>query len=494
LTLSDLLSERAKSHPRKLCIKFEHTKLSYEEVDHQVSLCAGGLNSQGLKRGERVAILMSNCPGYIIAYFSILRAGSIAVPINTFLTATEISYILKDAGCRILIYSNEYSSHVRDIKKGIPDILELTFQEIPGKQSDLPSGDDEETAVFLYTSGTTGFPKAAMLTHRNLLANVEACKKAMIVNSRDRIILFLPLFHSFCFTACVLLPIFAGASIILLRSVKPFSKIINSVIKDRVTFFVAIPAVYNILARKKIPFYVKPLFRLLIRIRACISGAASLPELTLRSFERQFNIPLIEGYGLTEASPVVAVNPRDGVRKAASVGLPLPGIEVAVFDENGRRLSVGDIGELAVKGPNVMRGYYNRQNETDEVMRDGWLLTGDMARIDGDGYIFIVDRKKDLIISDGMNIYPREIEEFIMQQGSVEECAMVGIPDGKGSETAVMFVKKKEDTILDEHELRNFMAGHLARFKMPRKIRFVQEFPKTATGKIKKAELRNYIL
>jgi long-chain acyl-CoA synthetase len=265
------------------------------------------------------------------------------------------------------------------------------------------------------------------------------------------------------------------------------------VIKDRVTFFVAIPAVYNILARKKIPFYVKPLFRLLVRIRACISGAASLPELTLRSFERQFNIPLIEGYGLTEASPVVAVNPRDGVRKAASVGLPLPGIKVAVFAENGRRLSVGDIGELAVKGPNVMRGYYNRQDETDEVMRDGWLLTGDMARIDGDGYIFIVDRKKDLIISDGMNIYPREIEEFIMQQGSVEECAMVGIPDGKGSETAVMFVKKKEDTILDEHELRNFMAGHLARFKMPRKIRFVQEFPKTATRKIKKAELTNYI-
>jgi len=214
------------------------------------------------------------------------------------------------------------------------------------------------------------------------------------------------------------------------------------------------------------------------------------PPETLFAFERRFNVPLLEGYGLTEASPVVSVNPLYGIRKPNSVGLPLPGIDVAVVGEDGRFLGKGEIGELILRGPNVMKGYFRRDEETASVLKDGWLYTGDMARIDEDGYIYIVDRKKDLIIIDGMNVYPREVEDIVVKHPAVEECAMVGIPDGRGSETPILFIKKKENTLLTEEEIREHMRGKVASFKTPRRIIFVEEFPKTATGKIKKTDLK----
>jgi long-chain acyl-CoA synthetase len=488
------LSERAKKNAKRICFKFEDRKLSYSEVDNLVSVCAGGLKALGLKTQERVAILMENRPEYIISYFAIIRAGGVAVPINTFLTPDEISYILNDSACRILIYGDSFISHIKKIKNSTPDLKAIAFGEIPQQESEPCVVNDNETAVLLYTSGTTGFPKGAMLTHVNLISNAEASMKAMNVSYKDRILLFLPLFHSFSFTVCVILPIFAGATTILLASVKPFSKVINSIFRDRITCFVAIPTVYNILSRKKMPFFVKYLLRFLINIRICVSGAAALPADTIYTFEKRFKLPLIEGYGLTEASPVVAVNPLKRIRKPASVGLPVPGVEVAVVGEEGGRIPAGEIGELIVKGPNVMKGYFNNEEETKAVLKDGWLYTGDMARIDKDGYIYIVDRKKDLIIVGGMNIYPREVEDFIMKHPSVEECAMVGIPDGKGSEISVLFVKKKDDAVINDIDARDYLKGHVASFKIPKKIKFIDDFPKTATGKIKKTELRKWEL
>ena len=242
------------------------------------------------------------------------------------------------------------------------------------------------------------------------------------------------------------------------------------------------------------PFFVKYLLRFLINIRICVSGAAALPADTIYAFEKRFKLPLIEGYGLTEASPVVAVNPLKRIGKPASVGLPVPGVEVAVAGEEGGRIPAGEIGELIVKGPNVMKGYFNKEEDTRSVLKDGWLYTGDMARIDEDGYIYIVDRKKDLIIVGGMNIYPREVEDFIMKHPSVEECAMVGLPDGKGSEISVLFVKKKDNAVINDIEARDYLKGHIASFKIPKKIKFIDDFPKTATGKIKKTELRKWEL
>ena len=494
MTLSALLSQRASEFPRKLCIKFEDKKFTYSDIDTMVTDAARGLGKMGLQHGERVAILMSNCPEYIISYFAILRAGGTAVPVNTFLTPSEVAYILRDSACRIFIYNNPFLSHAEKIRKDIPELDTITFEEIPDA-TELPEASrEDDIAAFIYTSGTTGFPKGAMLTHGNLIANVTSCKEVMQLSQRDRILLFLPLFHSFSFTVCVLLPIYSGATIVLLQSVKPFSKIIKSVLQDRITFFVAVPTVYNILSRKKISPLMRHLIRFLISVRACVSGAAALPESTLSTFQKKFNVPLIEGYGLTEASPVVAVNPLKGVRKPSSVGLPIPGVTVQVVGENGESLATGEAGELIARGPNIMQGYYGKPEETEAVLKDGWLYTGDMATIDADGYISIVDRKKDLIIVDGMNIYPREVEDVIMRNHSVEECSMVGIPDGRGSELTVLFVKRKETASVDEKELRALMKGSLARFKIPRRIMFIEEFPKTATGKIKKTELRKWKL
>jgi long-chain acyl-CoA synthetase len=490
MTLSTLLSERARSTPDKICITFEKQKFTYSTIDDLVSGIAGGLSEYGVRDRDRIAILMDNCPEYIFSYFAILRAGGIAVPINTFLTPDEISYILNDCNCKFLIYNNAFSSRTEKIIEINPSLKAVDFGEIPTRPVNPYTGDSDEIAVLLYTSGTTGFPKGAMLTHRNLLSNAEASMKAMNVSDNDRILLFLPLFHSFSFTVCVILPIYAGARIILLKSVKPFSKVIKSIFRDRITLFVAVPTVYNILSKKKMSLIARGLFKLLINVRACISGAAALPENTIHAFEERFHIPLIEGYGLTEASPVVAVNPLKGLRKPSSVGPPVPGVEAAVAGEDGRKLPAGQTGELIVKGPSVMKGYFNRPEETEAVLKNGWLYTGDMARIDEDGYIYIIDRKKDLIIVDGMNVYPREVEDFVLKNPLVEECAMVGIPDGKGSETPVLYIKRKEDEVITEEEIRNYLKGRIAQFKTPRKIIFIDEFPKTATGKIKKTELR----
>ncbi|HDH06110.1 MAG TPA: long-chain fatty acid--CoA ligase [Nitrospirae bacterium] len=494
MTLGALLSERAKNNPERICIKFEDRKLSYSGIDNRVTLSAGGLKALGLKPEERVAILMENCPEYIISYFAILRAGGIAVPVNTFLTPREISYILNDSGSEILLYSEMYSPHIEKIKSNVHRLRAFVFDQVPQQEAEPYAGSDEDIAVLLYTSGTTGFPKGVMLSHKNLISNAGASVKTLLVSQRDRFLLFLPLFHSFTFTACVLVPIYAGASIILLKSVKPFSLVIKSIIKERITLFGGIPTVYNILCKKKVPFFIRHLLRFLINVRACISGAAALPEDTIYEFEKRFKVPLIEGYGLTEASPIVAVNPLDGVRKPASVGPPLPGIEVAVIGEDGKKKPAGEIGELIVKGPNVMKGYFNKEEETKAVLKNGWLYTGDMAKIDEDGYIYIVDRKKDVIIIDGMNIYPGEIENFVMKHPSIEECAMVGIPDGRGSEISILFIKKKDNTVVDEREVNNYLKGQIARFKIPKRILFIEEFPKTATGKIKKTELRKWKL
>jgi long-chain acyl-CoA synthetase len=490
LTLSLLLSEQAKKYPKKTCIKYENRKISYSEINERVNVGAGGFVSAGLRPRERAAILMDNCPEYIVSYFSILRAGGIAVPLNTFLTANEIIYILKDSGCNFLVYSDTFSSHVEQITQNIPEVKAVTFCELPESHGSFEAGEDIDTAVLLYTSGTTGFPKGVMLSNRNLLTNAEACMKVMRLSAADRILLFLPLFHAFSFTVCVILPILSGATIVLLKSVKPFSKIIKSVIWDRITFFVAVPTIYNILSKKKVNVLLRFIFRFLLSVRACISGASALPERTIYEFEKKFRLPLIEGYGLTEASPVVAVNPLYGKRKPASVGPPIPGVKAALVDDEGQRMSVGERGELIVRGNNVMKGYYHKQEETEDVLRDGWLYTGDVARIDEEGYIYIIDRKKDLIIAAGMNIYPREVEEVVIQDPEVEECAMVGIPDGRGSEITALCVKKKEHALIDDDRIRKRLKGRVASYKIPKRIVFLEEFPKTATGKIKKNELR----
>ncbi len=496
LTLGGQLELTAEKYPSRTALSFEGRKISYRELNALSAAFAGSLAALGVREGGAVAILLNNSPEFAVAYFGIVKAGAAAVPLNTFLTVPEIQYILSDCGARILVTSPDFGERT-DALTGI-EIISTggAFEEMASGRNKphlcnnpSPSGSGagaEGIAAILYTSGTTGKPKGVMLTHENLLSNARSCVEMFKVTRKDRFLLFLPMFHAFSFMVCLLLPVTIGASVIILRSVKPFSNVIKAVVFGRASFFIAIPPVYNLLSMKRFP-------RLILRLlplRICVSGAAPLSRDTLARWEKNYPIPLLEGYGLTEAAPVVSCNPLDGARKPGSVGLPLPGVETRILSEDGAELPRGQVGEIIVRGPNVMKGYLNAPEATAETLKDRWLHTGDLGYVDEDGYIFIVDRKKDLIISHGMNIYPREIEEALYMHPAVRQAAVIGVADEGRGEVPKAFVSLHEGYDLTEKELKTFLKERIASYKLPRHVVFMEGLPSNATGKILKKELR----
>ncbi|HEX9020164.1 MAG TPA: long-chain fatty acid--CoA ligase [Nitrospirota bacterium] len=491
--LDSVLERRAGMSPRAPFVKFEGTKLTYAEMNRLATLFAAELTSRGMKPGSRVALLCHNCPHYIAAYFGIIRGGGVVLPLNNLLTAGEIDFILNDAEAAICLYDADCAGTAQKLSRAAGRSF-YTLSEL----AHAGAGTDafvshahtvDDISTILYTSGTTGRPKGALLTHRNILANALAATEVIRVTPRDRFVVFLPLFHSFTYTVCVIIPLVTGAMISLLPSVRPVSRVVKSLIVDRITLFVAIPTVYKILAERNMPFFVK----LLLNLRLCVSGAAPLPVKVIHEFERAFKVPLLEGYGLTEASPVVSFNPLEkDRRKPGTVGLPLPGIKVKVVDDSGEELPPGIAGELLVKGPNVMQGYLNKPEDTAKALREGWLYTGDVATIDQSGHIRIIDRKKDLIIVDGLNVYPFEVEEALYRHEAVKECSMIGVSHEheEGKELAIMYVVLKDGAQVTPKALRDFLSAHVAHYKIPRRFLFVEDLPRTATGKIMKKELR----
>jgi len=490
--LDQLLAERARNLTRKTFVKFEGKKYSFGEMDRLASVFAAFLLSQGMRRGERVALLSCNRHEYIASYFGIIRAGGCVLPVNNLLTHEEVDFILQDAGISLVFYDAECSGTVsrlreRDGRKffSLVETAAWSSRGLP----DVPRSRLDDVSTILYTSGTTGRPKGALLTHRNIISNALAATEAIRITAKDRFVVFLPLFHSFTFTVCVVLPLLLGAMLSLLPGVRPFTRVVKSLILDRITLFVAIPTVYKILAEKDMPFLVK----LLLNLRLCVSGAAPLPVKVIREFESAFKVPLLEGYGLTEASPVVSINPAEkGRNRPGTVGLPLPGIDVKVVDDAGSPVPAGSPGELIVRGPNVMQGYLNRPEDTANAVRDGWLFTGDIASIDEDGFIRIIDRKKDLIIVDGLNVYPYEVEEVLYRHPAVKDCSMIGVPHEheEGKELGIMYVVLREGAAATVKDLREYLAEHVAHYKIPRRFLFTEDLPRTATGKIMKKELR----
>ncbi len=495
LPLDQALSERAHRLPRKAFVKFEGKKYSFSDMDLLANRFASDLMRRGLRPGDRIAILCHNCANYIAAYFGIIRAGGIVLPLNSLLTHEEIDFILNDAGVSICLYDAGCSGTLANVKKR-DSCTFLTLREIatahhPSEQVTPHRHTADDVSTILYTSGTTGRPKGALLTHRNIMANALAATSVIRVTRKDRFVVFLPLFHSFTFTVCVIIPIVTGAMISLLPSVRPFSRVVKSLILDRITLFVAIPTVYKILAEKKMPFIMK----LLLNLRLCVSGAAPLPLKVIHEFEKTFKVPLLEGYGLTEASPVVSINPLDREkRKPGTVGLPLPDVEVMVVDDAGKPLPPGTPGELIVRGPNVMRGYLNKPEDTAKTIKNGWLYTGDVASLDDSGHIKIIDRKKDMIIVDGLNVYPYEIEEVLYRHDAIKDCSMIGVPHehDEAKELGIMYVVLKEESRVTAKALREYLAEHIAHYKIPRRFIFTDDLPRTATGKIMKKELRNW--
>jgi long-chain acyl-CoA synthetase len=512
MTLGKMLEESARRAPNKAAIKYgQHTFLwfgkpvvTFQQLDASANKVARGLQALGIEKGDRVGIFGENCPEYIMGYFGIAKAGGIAVPINSFLTGSEVQYIANDCQVKVLFLSKKFLKTITPVLPQMASVTHLVVLDDPDEREHTPfarlldqnSSDPvnvdvkaEDLAVFIYTSGTTGHPKGAMLTHHNLVSNADCSIEALKIVEQDKILLFLPMFHSFTFTVCVLVPIRLGAQILMIGSVRALDEIKKAILFDRVTIFIGVPAVYNVLASKPESTATK-ITKYISAIKFFVSGSAPLPTPVIGKIEERFGSPLIEGYGLSEASPVVSANPREGVRKPGSVGLPIPNVQVKIVDEDLSELPVGEVGELAVKGPNVMRGYYNLPDATAEALVDGWLLTGDIAKIDEDGFIFIVDRKKDMLLVRGINVYPREIEEVLYQHPNVAECAVIGMPDESKGEVPKAFIVVKEGETLTEREVRDYCKEHLAAYKLPKFYEFRPSLPKNATQKIMKRELR----
>jgi long-chain acyl-CoA synthetase len=478
-------------HPSKTALFWGEREFTYSDLQSLTHKASAHLRSKlGVRPGDRVGLWLRNCPEFIPALGGILHAGAIAAPINNFLKPDEVSFILNDAGADVLITDHELGAAYPALSAMRPGLKLFKVEELnslaaqPGAEKDPGPGStltEDSLAVLIYTSGTTGKPKGAMLTHGNLLANLDSCRIVLETVEADRFAVLLPMFHSYMLTVGILLPLVVGGSIVLIKSLHPVRNAIQEILHRQASILPAIPQFYRSMVHGGLEHF---------PARLCISGAAPLPAQILREFEAKFGIPLIEGYGLSEASPVVTKNPLHAARKPGSIGLPIPHVTVSIQDEAGNELGHDQVGELCVRGANVMKGYWNQPEETAKVMRDGWLLTGDIGYRDSDGYYYITDRKKDMLLVNGINVYPREIEEVLYHFPGVKEAAVIGIPDARRGEQPIAFVSANEGASLQETPIQLFVKEKLADYKVPKKVVVLPALPRNATGKILKTALR----
>lgn len=481
------------AHPDKVAVYWGHEDTwPYNALARFSRMCSQNiLASASHSKGDRVAVWFKNRPEFIGCLYGIFNCDGVAVPINAFLKADEVAYILRDCGVKILFTDSSMEPMLSELRKQLPHLICLDVDDlkVPDPKTDTETpvcgGGLKDLAVIIYTSGTTGHPKGAMLSHGNLLHNIESCRKVLEANPEDRFALLLPMFHSFMLCVCIFLPMTIGSSIVLIRSLHPPKNIVQEIVQHKATLLPAIPQLFRALAAQP------PGFKLPLRL--CVSGAAPLPGEILKEFTEKMEMPLLEGYGLSEASPVVSLNPIKGPWKAGSIGKAIPDVEVCFQDEEGRVLPTGEIGELCVRGGNVMIGYWNRPEETSNTIKNNWLLTGDIGYGDSDGYYYITDRKKDMLLVNGINVYPREIEEILYQYPGVMEAAVVGRKDARKGEAPIAFlVPTQEDVVFNAKEVLGFLRQHLADYKVPKEIVQLKSLPRNATGKILKTELRKH--
>lgn len=471
------------------------TKVTYAELREKFSAYRDFFYAQGIRAGENVGLFSRNSAEFVYCYMALSSLGAITVPMNFQLTPREVAYIVKDAqmirvvtmeklDIELELRQYEYRTEVKQLV--IPEFEELlaktAFEPAPSFDSVIA---DTSACVIIYTSGTTGNPKGAILTHQNLISNVQAFGAALPpASSVDNILCVLPMYHSFAWTCAVLYPLSLGASITILEAFAPKETI--AAIKDTgVTIVFGVPPIYNYLTRLGAT-------NDLTNVKTFVSGGAALPQKIAEQFQEKFGTPILEGYGLSEASPVVALNPYQKT-KFCSIGRPLPGVKVKIVNSKGETLPPGDIGELVVQGPNVMKGYYNLPLETSRALRNSWLHTGDIAYQDMEGYLFIVDRLKDMIIINGENVYPREIEELLYTLPGVIEAAVIGVPDPLRGEAARAYIVMDPDHEFDRKAIRDFLQPRLAAYKVPKDILSVDALPKNKTGKIMKRLLREQV-
>lgn len=490
MTLAQAFTDVVVQRQQKTALFWGDEEFSYNQLHAQSHWVADHLNAKAVvAKGDRVALWLKNCPQFVPALFGIWNAGAVAVPINNFLKPAEVVYILRDSGTNVIITDASMAESVEKLKAERPGLKVLNVEEIPPAISGYSatiSRRDSDVAVIIYTSGTTGRPKGAMLSHSNLLHNVNSCRKALELLGEDRIVVLLPMFHSFMMTVGVLLPLLVGGSIVLIKSVHPPKNIVAEIIRHRATILPAVPQFFRMLTHGGMPPETP--------LRLCISGGAPLPAEILREFTEKFSIPLLEGYGLSEASPVVSFNPIHGPWKAGSIGVPIYDVEISVQNDAGEKLPPNTTGEICVRGGNVMQGYWNQPQETAAALRNGWLLTGDIGHRDAEGYFYITDRKKDMLLVNGVNVYPREIEEVLYKYPGVKEVAVIGVPDARKGEQPVAFIAANDGAQLDPAAILHWLRERLADYKVPKKILLLQNLPRNATGKILKTALREHPL
>lgn len=510
------LADSAFRFPDKIALVEAGTgkKVSYHELLMQVDRAADMFFEHGIRKGDRVAVAHRNSINTVVANFGLYKLGAVCIPMNFMVTKPEeIEYILNNAEAKAVVTQAEFIRHYVKSLPQLPTVKYIfTTDEIPSSAAECPlvqkfweeiekSTFHDETAsaqaglddlaFILYTSGTTGLPKGAMLTHGNLASNVISCAQIFKINDNDCFLCLLPMFHSFAWTACVVIPLYLNLKVVIVANVMPASKWLGAMGTEKVTLILAVPQIYAVLSKEA-----KGLKRLYLRfwpfknVRFGVSGAAPLTQEIKDRFEEKIGVPILEGYGLTETSPVVSVNTEE-LQKIKSVGPAIPAVSTLVLDDDGKEVPRNAEGELCVKGPNVFRGYWGNEKAThDAFTEDGWFKTGDIVTVDDDGFIFIKDRKKDMIIIKGLKVFSAQVEAVICEHPAVEECAVIGVPDGRGGEFVKVYVVKKEGAELSDGEFRKFLKTHLDNYKRPRDFEFVESLPKNALRKVLKRELR----
>ena len=490
MNLASILTESAARAGGDVAVKLDDLELTYSELEGASAHIAGLLGEHGVSKGDRVGIMLPNVPHFPVCYYGVLRAGAVVVPMNVLLKSREVEFYLRDPEARLLFawheFAQEAQAGARDAGAECVLVKPGEFEKTVGEAEpvdDMTDADEDDAAVILYTSGTTGTPKGAELTHANLLRNAEIARSLFEIGETPVTLGALPLFHSFGQTCSMNATIAAGGTLTLIPRFEP-GKALEIIERDGVNIFQGVPTMYGAMlhdrGRSK---------RDTSTLKLCVSGGSAMPVELMQSFEDAFGCKILEGYGLSETSPVASFNHPDRERKPGSIGTPVEGVEMRVVDEDGNEVPQGEVGEIVIRGHNVMKGYWNRRDATEETIRDGWFHSGDMAKVDEDGYFFIVDRKKDLIIRGGYNVYPREIEEVLYEHPAVREAAVVGIPHDEYGEEVAAVVALKEGQNAEAEELRDYAKERVAAYKYPRRVWFVDDLPKGPTGKILKREI-----
>jgi long-chain acyl-CoA synthetase len=489
--LAKNLTDTTSVHGGRVAVRVDNAAMTYRALSEASARVAGLLRKQGVGPGDRVGIMMPNVSEVPVVYYGILRAGGVVVPMNPLLKGREVAYYLGDSGAGPVFAWHAFAEEARAgaqqagaelivvDEAGFPDVLASVRPD-----DEVADRSSMDTAVILYTSGTTGQPKGAELTHGNLISNTEVARTD-IVRARPEDVIFggLPLFHVFGQTVALNVAVAAGACLTLLPRFDP-AHALRIIAGHRVTVFEGVPTMYVALLHQpdRADYDVSTL-------RMCISGGAALPVEVLRGFEEAFGSAVLEGYGLSETSPVASFNHPGRERKPGSIGTPIRDVEMRVVDNADHEVPQGEVGEIVIRGPNVMKGYWNRPDATAEAIRDGWFHSGDLARVDEDGYFRIVDRKKDMIIRGGYNVYPREIEEILYEHPAVAEAAVIGLPHPALGEEVGAAVALKPGAAVSAEELRDYVKGQVAAYKYPRHVWMVDVLPKGPTGKIQKRDI-----